>query len=94
MGGEWDSTNVADGQVAVFTPIALDHTARLGDTIAEIARTKAGIIKPAAAVVSAMQPPEALDELRRAAEHNEATLAVERRRLRARVDRRSPSAAS
>ncbi|TPX02813.1 dihydrofolate synthase, partial [Schumannella luteola] len=30
MGGEWDSTNVADGQVAVFTPIALDHTQRLG----------------------------------------------------------------
>ena len=30
MGGEWDSTNVADGQVAVFTPIALDHTSRLG----------------------------------------------------------------
>ena len=33
MGGEWDSTNVADGQVAVFTPIALDHTARLGNTV-------------------------------------------------------------
>ena len=48
MGGEWDSTNVADGQVAVFTPIALDHTQRLGSTVAEIARTKAGIIKPAA----------------------------------------------
>ncbi len=50
MGGEWDSTNVADGQVAVFTPIALDHMARLGNTVAEIARTKSGIIKPAAAV--------------------------------------------
>ena len=48
MGGEWDSTNVADGDVAVFTPIALDHQARLGRTIGEIARTKAGIIKPAA----------------------------------------------
>ena len=42
MGGEWDSTNVGDGQVAVFTPIALDHTKRLGSTVAEIARTKAG----------------------------------------------------
>ena len=40
MGGEWDSTNVADGQVAVFTPIALDHTARLGNTVQEIARTE------------------------------------------------------
>ena len=77
MGGEWDSTNVADGQVAVFTPIALDHQARLGNTIAEIARTKGGIIKPAAAVVSAMQPMEALDELRSAAQHDEASLAIE-----------------
>lgn len=79
MGGEWDSTNVADGQVAVFTPIALDHQRRLGDTIAEIARTKAGIIKPSARVVSAIQPIDALDELVRAAELDEATLAVERR---------------
>jgi dihydrofolate synthase/folylpolyglutamate synthase len=77
MGGEWDSTNVGDGQVAVFTPISLDHTSRLGNTVAEIARTKSGIIKPAASVVSARQPPEALVELERAAELSEATLAVE-----------------
>lgn len=76
MGGEWDSTNVADGQVAVFTPIALDHMARLGSTVAEIARTKSGIIKPAAAVVSAKQTPDALAELERAAELTESTLAV------------------
>jgi dihydrofolate synthase / folylpolyglutamate synthase len=76
MGGEWDSTNIADGQVAVFTPIALDHMARLGNTIAEIARTKSGIIKPAAAVVSAAQTPEALAELERAVELTESTLAV------------------
>jgi dihydrofolate synthase / folylpolyglutamate synthase len=76
MGGEWDSTNVADGQVAVFTPIALDHMARLGNTVAEIARTKSGIIKPAAAVVSAAQSPEALAELERAVELTESTLAV------------------
>jgi dihydrofolate synthase/folylpolyglutamate synthase len=77
MGGEWDSTNVADGQVAVFTPIALDHQARLGNTIAEIARTKGGIIKPAATVVTAMQPLEAMDELRSAAEHDEASMVIE-----------------
>jgi dihydrofolate synthase/folylpolyglutamate synthase len=76
MGGEWDSTNVADGQVAVFTPIALDHMARLGNTVAEIARTKSGIIKPAAVVVSAAQVPEALSELQRAAELTESSLAV------------------
>jgi len=77
MGGEWDSTNVADGQVAVFTPIALDHTQRLGSTVAEIARTKSGVIKPAAAVVSAAQGAEAGAEIARAAELRESTLAVE-----------------
>ncbi len=77
MGGEWDSTNVGDGQVAVITPISLDHTNRLGSTVAEIARTKAGIIKPSAQVVTAAQPPEALAELERAAELSEATFAVE-----------------
>jgi dihydrofolate synthase / folylpolyglutamate synthase len=77
MGGEWDSTNVADGQVAVFTPIALDHQARLGNTIAEIARTKAGIIKPAATVVTAMQQLDAMDELREAAAHDEASMVIE-----------------
>jgi dihydrofolate synthase/folylpolyglutamate synthase len=77
MGGEWDSTNVADGQVAVFSPIALDHVQRLGSTIAQIARTKSGIIKPLAAVVSAQQVPEAVAELEHAAELSEATLALE-----------------
>ena len=60
MGGEWDSTNVADGDVAVFTPISIDHAERLGSTIAEIAKTKSGIIKPGAIVVSSEQPAEAL----------------------------------
>lgn len=77
MGGEWDSTNVADGDVAVFTPIALDHQARLGRSIGEIARTKAGIIKPAAVVVTALQQTEAMDELVRAAERDEASLQCE-----------------
>jgi len=64
MGGEWDSTNVADGDVAVFSPIDLDHMERLGSTIKEIATTKSGIIKPGAAVVSSMQKPEALEVLK------------------------------
>ncbi|MHA6667842.1 bifunctional folylpolyglutamate synthase/dihydrofolate synthase [Homoserinimonas sp. A447] len=79
MGGEWDSTNVGDGQVAVFAPIALDHVARLGSTITEIARTKAGIIKPDAIVVSAEQSADALSELSRAAEKNNATMSVQQR---------------
>lgn len=45
MGGQWDSTNVADAQVCVFTPISLDHQKFLGDTVEEIAATKAGILE-------------------------------------------------
>jgi dihydrofolate synthase / folylpolyglutamate synthase len=77
MGGEWDSTNVGDGQVAVFTPIDLDHVHRLGSTIEEIARTKSGIIKPLASVVSAAQTPVALAVLREAAELTESTITLE-----------------
>lgn len=77
MGGEWDSTNVVQSQVQVFTPIAVDHAKQLGSTVAEIARTKSGIIKPSSSVVSSAQAPEALAELRRAAELTESTLAVE-----------------
>ena len=42
MGGAWDSTNTADGDVAVFAPIDIDHADRLGETIAEIATVKVG----------------------------------------------------
>ncbi|MGA4508442.1 bifunctional folylpolyglutamate synthase/dihydrofolate synthase [Propionibacteriaceae bacterium G1746] len=59
MGGRWDATNVADGQVAVITPIDLDHTHLLGETVAAIAAEKAGIIKPGATAVIAAQQPEA-----------------------------------
>ncbi len=69
MGGTWDNTNVADGVVAVVTPISLDHTKYLGSTVAEIAADKAGIIKPGAVAVLAQQPPTAAEALlRRAAE--------------------------
>jgi dihydrofolate synthase/folylpolyglutamate synthase len=77
MGGEWDSTNVGDGQVAVFTPISLDHTERLGATVVEIARTKSGIIKPLARVVTATQDAAALAELARAAKLTESTVAAQ-----------------
>ncbi len=59
MGGEWDSTNIVNPAVSVFTPIDLDHVERLGRSIAEIATTKSGIIKPGCDVVSARQHPEA-----------------------------------
>ena len=66
MGGTWDSTNVADGDVAVFTPIGLDHMDRLGNTIEEIAETKSGIIKPGSIVVSSAQEPSVLAVLEKA----------------------------
>jgi len=77
MGGAWDSTNTADGDVAVFTPIDIDHVDRLGETIAEIATVKSGIIKPGAAVVSARQDAAAGAVLRAGAAAQGASIAFE-----------------
>ena len=55
LGGRWDATNVADGDVAVILPIAFDHERYLGHTLVEIANEKAGIIKDGATVVIAPQ---------------------------------------
>ena len=63
LGGTWDATNVADAGVAVITPIDLDHTHLLGTTVAEIAREKAGIIKPGAHAILAGQSLEAAQVL-------------------------------
>ena len=60
MGGLTDATNVVrTTMVSVFSEIGLDHMGFLGNTIEEIAQVKAGIIKPGAAAVSAVQRPEA-----------------------------------
>lgn len=63
MGGEWDATNVVSADVSVLMPIDLDHTEYLGETLAEIAQTKAGIIKENGFIVLAHQEPEAAKEL-------------------------------
>jgi dihydrofolate synthase/folylpolyglutamate synthase len=63
MGGSWDATNVADGAVAVVLPIAVDHTRYLGNSPAEIAIEKAGIIKPGAVAVLAEQQPDVAEVL-------------------------------
>ena len=76
MGGEWDATNIADAQVAVFTPIDLDHTAVLGPDIETIARTKSGIVKQGSTVVTASQAATALVELVEAAEREDAHIFV------------------
>jgi dihydrofolate synthase/folylpolyglutamate synthase len=77
MGGAWDATNVLDAQVAVVTPIGLDHTEYLGDTLAQIAGEKAGIIHPGAVAVLAAQPAEAAAELLRRVAEVEASVARE-----------------
>jgi dihydrofolate synthase/folylpolyglutamate synthase len=59
MGGRYDATNVAEPLACAITPIALDHTQYLGETEAEIAWQKAGIVRPAVPLVVASQGPEA-----------------------------------
>jgi dihydrofolate synthase/folylpolyglutamate synthase len=75
MGGRWDATNVVNAPVAVITPIGMDHANYLGDTIADIAAEKAGIITKqdeapvslgtdvSTVAVIARQPPEAMEVL-------------------------------
>lgn len=77
MGGSFDATNVADGVVAVITPISLDHVDYLGPDVATIANEKAGIIKPGATAVLAQQELPAAETLVRRAVEVNATLARE-----------------
>jgi len=60
LGGVWDATNVADGQVSVVTPVSIDHTRLLGDTLEAIATEKRGIIKPGAIAIIGEQEPEVM----------------------------------
>ncbi|WP_377271450.1 bifunctional folylpolyglutamate synthase/dihydrofolate synthase [Peterkaempfera sp. SMS 1(5)a] len=77
MGGSWDATNVVDAAVAVITPIALDHTDKLGTTPGEIAVEKSGIIKAGALAVVAQQPLDAAETILRRAVEVDATVARE-----------------
>jgi len=61
MGGRLDATNVVEPRLSIITDISLDHQRFLGDTIPEIAREKAGIIRPNGVVVTLPQLPEAND---------------------------------
>lgn len=63
LGGVWDSTNVVEPALSVITPIDVDHADVLGGTLQEVAKQKAGIIKPGVPVVIAPQAPEVLEEL-------------------------------
>jgi dihydrofolate synthase / folylpolyglutamate synthase len=59
MGGRLDATNVVEPRLSIITDVALDHQKYLGETVTEIAREKAGIIRPKGVVVTLPQMPEA-----------------------------------
>jgi dihydrofolate synthase/folylpolyglutamate synthase len=75
LGGTWDATNVVDAGVAAITPIGIDHTEYLGESIEEIAGNKAGIIKPGAVAVIGAQEPDAMRVLLERAVEVDATVA-------------------
>jgi dihydrofolate synthase/folylpolyglutamate synthase len=77
LGGRWDATNVADGQVAVVTPVAIDHTRLLGSSVEEIATEKSGIIKARAIAVSSVQERDVAEILLERAEAVGARLVFE-----------------
>ena len=77
MGGEWDATNLVAGDVAVLCPIAMDHVAELGPTLADIAREKVGIVKRGKVAVVREQAPEALAVIRDRCEELIASMVLE-----------------
>ncbi|HVK58061.1 MAG TPA: folylpolyglutamate synthase/dihydrofolate synthase family protein [Candidatus Kapabacteria bacterium] len=74
LGGRLDATNIVLPLASVITNIQYDHQAWLGNTLEEIAREKAGIIKPRVPVLTATSPGPALDVIRETAEQNKAPL--------------------
>jgi dihydrofolate synthase / folylpolyglutamate synthase len=76
MGGTWDATNLVEGDVAVITPIALDHP-ELGATIAEVAGEKSGIIKPGKIAVVREQDADATAVIEARADDMDAELRME-----------------
>lgn len=77
LGGTWDATNIVIPAISVIALIDYEHTDILGDTLAEIAENKAGIVKPGCPVVSMAQLPEAMDVIRQTVARNESALFVE-----------------
>ncbi len=67
LGGRLDATNLADPMLSLITPIALDHRAWLGNTAAQIAREKAGVMRPGRPAIAWGGDPEADDSLTAAA---------------------------
>jgi len=76
LGGRLDATNVVKPEVCVITSISFDHMDVLGDTLTQIAREKAGIIKPGSTVVCSPQLPEAMEVIEEACRERETRLVV------------------
>ena len=74
LGGRLDSTNVCRPEVSVITTISFDHTRQLGNTLALIAREKAGIIKQGVPVISAVMPDEPRETIQAIAFEHQAPL--------------------
>lgn len=83
LGGRLDATNIVTPLASIITNIALDHQQWLGDTLAAIAREKAGIIKPGVPVLTAAEAPEAVAVIRAQAERMGAALTMVRDQLNA-----------
>ncbi|MBI4216004.1 MAG: bifunctional folylpolyglutamate synthase/dihydrofolate synthase [Chloroflexi bacterium] len=94
LGGRLDATNVFMPEVCIFSPISLEHTAILGDTVALIAREKAGVIKPGVTVVSAPQPPEAAEVIRAVCRERDARLIIVGREVTWRKEAGNPQGLS
>lgn len=76
LGGAQDPTRIFEPDMEILTPISLDHTEILGDTVEKIAREKAGIIRGGSRVLSAPQVPEALKVIETAAARKKAQLTL------------------
>ena len=76
LGGRLDATNIVLPAVSVITSLSFDHTAWLGNTLAQIASEKAGIVKPGVPVVSAPQKGEALAVIERVCEEAKSPLTL------------------
>jgi dihydrofolate synthase/folylpolyglutamate synthase len=88
LGGRLDATNVVDRPaLTVITPISIDHQQYLGETIAEIAGEKAGILKPGVACIVGPQPEAALAVIERRADAVGAPLLIAGRDWEARMER-------
>ena len=79
LGGRLDATNIVQPKVSVITSLSYDHMAVLGNTLAQIAGEKAGIIKPGVPVISSPQKEEALEVLLRVSKERNAPFTLLKR---------------